>query len=327
MGKSFIDKIKEALCNPKKLVVHILYRIGPIFSDRTYLKMLYRVQMGEKLNLDNPQTYNEKLQWLKLHNRKPEYTQLVDKANFKKYIANTLGEQYVIPSIGVYDKFDDINFETLPKQFVIKCTHDSGGLVVCRDKDTLNIKQARKRINKSLKRNYFYLGREWPYKDIKPRILIEQFISTESSDIDIKGLKSVDTDTLQKKYGLLDYKFMCFNGEVKALFLDIGVVTGSEGHAHDYYRSVYDRNWVEMDCKETREHYPIPIDRPIFYDEMVAIAEKLSAGHPHIRVDLYHINGQIYVGELTFYHGSGIGNYFTPKEWDYKFGEWIKLPV
>lgn len=326
MGKSFTDKIKEAICNPRKLIVYILYRIGPIFSDRTYLKMLFRVQMGHKLNLDNPQTYNEKLQWLKLYNRKPEYTQLVDKANFKEYVINTIGEQYVIPTFGVFDKFDDIDFALLPNQFVIKCTHDSGGLVICRDKRSLNIEKVRRKINTCLKRNYFYFGREWPYKHVKPRIMVEHFMSTDKLDINIENLQSIDTETLQKKYGLLDYKFMCFDGEVKALFLDIGVVTGSEGHAEDYFRSVYDKNWNVMNVKETREHYPIPIDKPIFLNEMVKIAERLSAGHPHIRVDLYYINHQIYVGELTFYHGSGMGNFFIPNDWDYKFGEWIKLP-
>jgi len=289
--------------------------------------MLFRVQMGYKLNLDNPQTYNEKLQWLKLYNRKPEYTQLVDKADFKTYVTNTIGKQYVIPTIGIWDKFDDINFRLLPNQFVLKCTHDSGGLIICHDKSSLDVKKAKRKINTCLKRNYFYFGREWPYKHVKPRIMIEKFMSSDKLDINIENLQSIDTDTLQKKYGLLDYKFMCFDGEVKALFLDIGVVTGSDGHAEEYYRSVYDKNWNVMSVKETREHYPIPIDKPIFLDEMVKIAEQLSAGHPHIRVDLYYINHQIYVGELTFYHGSGMGNFFIPNDWDYKFGEWIKLPI
>lgn len=326
MEKMFIDKIMGGIRNPKKLLIYVLHRIGIIFSDKTYLKILFRLHMGHKLNIDNPQTYNEKLQWLKLYNRKPEYTQLVDKAHFKEYIAHTLGEEYIIPTIGVYDKFDDIDFASLPNQFVLKCTHDSGGLIICRDKNILDLKKARRKINDCLKRNYFYTWREWPYKNVKPRIIIEQFISTEKLDVNIENLKSIDTDILQKKYGLLDYKFMCFDGEVKALFLDIGVVTGSEGHAEEYFRSVYDKDWNVMNVKETREHYPIPIERPQFLDKMVKIAERLSVGHPHIRVDLYHINNQIYVGELTFYHGSGMGNLFIPAAWDYKFGEWIKLP-
>lgn len=327
MHISLINKIKETVCNPRKLVAYILYYMAPVFSDRTYLKLIFRVRMGQKLNLDNPKTYNQKLQWLKLYNRKPEYTRLVDKASFKDYISHTLGKEYIIPSIGVWDKFEDIDFQALPEQFVLKCTHDSGGLIVCRDKRALDISKARRKINKHLKRNYFYGGREWPYKNIKPRILVEQFMSTEKIDIDLDGMKSIDINNLQNKYGLLDYKFMCFDGEVKALFLDIGVVTGSEGHAHDYYRSVYDRNWEIMDLKETREHFPISINKPDFFDKMVEIAEKLSVGHPHIRVDLYYINEQIYVGELTFYHGSGLENFFIPNDWDYKFGEWIKLPM
>lgn len=328
MFESLLAKINAIIKNPRRLLIHLLHKVGIIFSDTTYLKLYYRVQMGRGLDLTNPQTYNEKLQWLKLNYRKPEFTKIVDKVYFKEHIINTIGAQYIIPTLGVWDYFEDIDFEQLPNQFVLKCSHDSGGLVICRDKGTFNYHKAKRKINRHLKNNHFNIGREWPYKDIKPRIIAEQYMANKNfdPDIDINGLKSIDAETLQNKFGLLDYKFMCFNGEVKALFLDIGVTSKSDGHAENYYRSIYNANWEAMDFKETRDHFPIPIEKPHFFDDMVKIAQKLSANYPHIRVDLYYINGQIYAGELTFFHGSGLDNCFIPNEWDYKFGEWIKLP-
>lgn len=298
-----------------------------ILPDKLYLKLRFRLMLGRRLNINSPKTYNEKLQWLKLYNRKPEYTQMVDKAAVKEYVANLIGEEYIIPTIGIWERFDDIDFDALPEQFVLKCTHDSGGLVICRDKSKFNIAKARKTIEKSLKVNYYYHNREWPYKNVKPRIIAEKYMSLPSTQVELSTSSMVDTEALQSHYGLLDYKFMCFDGEVKALFLDIGVVGRGNGHAVDYYRSIFDREWNEMPFKETREHYPAKIIKPQYYEEMVAIAEKLSSGHPHLRVDLYYINGQIYVGELTFFHGSGMSNIFEPEEWNYIFGSWIKLPL
>lgn len=318
--------MKNIFAIVKRFITLFLHKISPIIPDRIYLRCVFYLHQGHKLNLDHPKTYNEKLQWLKLYNRKPEYTSLVDKASFKEYIAKTIGEQYVIPNIGIWDNFKDIDFNALPDQFVLKCTHDSGGLIICRDKSKLDIKKAKKKINKRMRRNYFYGGREWPYKNIKPRIIAEKYMSTGEVGTDVYKLKIVDTETLQNRFGLLDHKFMCFDGEVKALFLDIGVATGSEGHAKNYYRSIYDTNWEVMNFRETRDHFPIPIERPHYFDEMIEIAKKLSKGYPHIRVDLYYINNQIYVGELTFFHGSGMGNIFIPNEWDLKLGEWIELP-
>lgn len=309
-----------------KIRVFLLQKISRCYSDEKFLKRLFKLSMGYELNLDNPQTFNEKLQWLKLYNRKPEYTQMVDKVGAKEYVANIIGEEYIIPTIGVWDKFEDIDFDKLPSQFVLKCTHDSGGLVICRDKSKLNIDAARKKINKSLKKNYFYENREWPYKNVKPRIIAEKYMCVDDDSIHLKEDNAVNTQTLQAKFGLLDYKFMCFNGIVKAMFLDIGVIGNSTGHADNYYRNIYDRDWNEMPFKETRDFYPIPICKPDYYEDMISIAEKLSKGFPHLRVDLYYANNRIYVGELTFFHGSGVSNYFEPKEWDYTFGSWIKLP-
>ncbi len=294
-------------------------------SDKLFLKIKYRLSTGRKLNITQPQTYNEKLQWLKLYNRKPEYTQMVDKYEAKKYVANIIGEEYIIPTLGVWDRFEDIDFDALPNQFVLKCTHDSGGLIICRDKAKLNIESAKKKINKCLNNNYFWSNREWPYKNVKPRIIAEEYITT--NNISKSGNDAtVNVDVLQQKYGLLDYKFMCFDGVVKCLFLDIGVIGNSSEHSSQYYRSIYDKNFNVMSFKETRKHYPFSIEKPHFWDEMLSIAERISKGIPHLRVDLYYVNGHIKVGELTFFHGSGLTNNFQPEEWDYTFGSWIKLP-
>lgn len=299
-------------------------------SDEKYLKKMFKIRTGRDLDLENPQTYNEKIQWLKLYDRKPTYVTMVDKCEAKKYIADCIGEEFVIPSIGVWDKFDDIDFDVLPKQFVMKCTHDSGGIVIVRDKEALNRKIVRKKINKRMRTNYFYQGREWPYKDIKPRIIIEEYISAQKSkkkQDDIANANSIDCEELQDMYGLLDYKFMCFDGKVRAMFLDIGVVGESCGHAKEYYRNVYDKYGKLLPVLETRKNYPKDVVLPDNLSEMVKIAEKLSKGISHLRVDLYRLNtGEIKVGELTFFHGSGLSNVFYPADWDLTFGNWITLP-
>ena len=323
-----MKKIISFIKNPYRLFF-VLTQKGYFkgMSDRTYLKLMFRACTQKKLNLKSPKTYNEKLQWLKLHDRNPLYTTLVDKYEVKKYIADKIGEDYVIPTLGVWDSFDEIDFDSLPEQFVLKCTHDSGGLVICRDKSTLDLDKARDKITKSLKTNYFWHAREWPYKNVKPRIIAEEYISPVSDDLSNKNHSENSCLNIQRKHGLLDYKFMCFDGHVKALFLDIGVIGNGTDHAHEYYRNVYDESGNLLSCKETRDNYPTDIELPDNLNEMVQIAEKLSVGIPHVRVDLYNLDGkQIKVGELTFYHGAGLSNTFIPENWDETFGSWIKLP-
>ncbi len=324
--KGIFKKVEKFIRDP---AVRLRYLSGAGFynhmSDEKYLKKKYRLDMGKELNLANPTTYNEKLQWLKIHDRKDIYTVLVDKYAVKDYVANIIGKEHIIPTLGVYDKFDDIDFDKLPSQFVIKCTHDSGGLVVCRDKSKLDKKAARKKINKSLKTNYYYSGREWPYKNVKPRILVEKYIDV-SGDGRVSDSEKITVDELQKENGLLDYKFMCFDGVVKFFFLDIGVIGKGTGHSEEYYRNVYDRNFKLMPVLETRQNYPKEIVPPKNFKDMVVIAEKLSKGIPHIRVDLYNVDGKILFGEMTFYHGGGTTNYFKPVEWDKKIGDMINLP-
>lgn len=306
-------------------VKKVLRRMSNLLPDETYIRLMYRWRMKKGLNLINPRTYNEKLQWLKLHDRNPLYTRLVDKYEVRQYIAECVGEEHLIPLVGgPWESFDEIDFDALPNQFVLKCTHDSGGMLICRDKSALDMREARKRIEQSLATNYYYHGREWPYKNVRPRIIAEKYMA-EASPAPAQQ-EQLNVQQLQAKHGLLDYKFMCFDGVVRLLFLDIGVIGTSAQHANEYFRNVYDVDFVLQPVRETRENYPCPIAKPDFLPEMVRIAQALAIGLPHVRVDLYQIDGRIYVGEMTLYHGSGLSNRFNPVEWDEKLGDWICLP-
>ena len=273
-----------------------------LLPDEAYLKLKYRIRMGKKLNLENPVTYSEKLQWLKLHNRKPEYTTMVDKAAVKEYIAEKIGPEYIIPTLGVWDRFEDIDFDTLPEQFVLKCTHDSGGLVICRDKAKLDREEAKKKIEKSLKNNYYYHGREWPYKNVKPRILAEAYMADE-------------------KGRLVDYKFFCFNGQVDSVMVCLDRETGSP----KFY--FFDRNWqlkrYNVRGKEAPEGFTLP--KPDKMDAMFDLAAELSQGIPFVRVDLYNRDGRIYFGEMTFYPQNGFDPNLLP-ETDAEWGQKLILP-
>lgn len=271
-------------------------------DDATYLKRLFRCKLGYDLNLENPRTFNEKLQWLKLYDRKRIYTRMVDKYAVKKYVAETIGEEYIIPTLGVWRNFDDINFDALPDQFVLKCTHDSGGLVICKDKSKFDKKAARKKINRCMKKNYFWRGREWPYRRVRPRIIAEKFIQDSDGTLN-------------------DYKLMSFNGRVKCSFVCSERFTEAGLHV-----TFFDRKWNVMPFER---HYPksqVPIEKPQTYEKMVVLAEKLSKDIPFVRVDFYDVDGKIYFGELTFFPGSGLEE-FTPLEWDYRLGYAIQLPA
>ena len=291
--KKFISR--EALNNMMRLFAFI--------PDKQYLQIMYRIRMGKKLNLDNPQTFNEKLQWLKLYDRRPEYTIMVDKYEAKKYVADRIGSEYIIPTLGVWDKFDDIDFDKLPNQFVLKCTHDSGGLVICRDKKTLDIQEARKKIEKSLKSNFFWVGREWPYKNVKPRIIAEEYMEDETD------------------HELRDYKFFAFDGVAKALFIATDRGNLSSETKFDFF----DIDFNHLDFTNGHPNSEVLPHKPKTFDEMKKLAEKLSCGIPQVRVDFYEVNGKAYFGELTFAHWSGMKP-FDPEIWDKKFGEMIELP-
>lgn len=271
-------------------------------SDKAYLKLRYNCIMGKKLNLDNPVTYNEKLQWLKLYDRKPEYAKMVDKYEAKKYVADIIGEEYIIPTLGIWDNVNDIDFDTLPNQFVLKCTHDSGGLVICKDKAELDIEETKNTLNHFLHRNFYSIHREWPYKNVKPRIIAEKYMEDESG------------------YELKDYKFFCFNGKVNAMF----IATDRNAETETCF-DFFDCNFNHMPVINGHPNTKKEIKKPLGFEKMIELAEKLSSGIPQVRIDFYDINGNIYFGEITFFHWSGLKK-FEPEKYDKIFGDWITLP-
>ena len=278
------------------------YYAVALLPAKQYLKLRYRLAFKKPLNLKNPKTYNEKLQWMKLYDHNPLYTQLVDKYDVRQYIANKIGEEYLIPVLGVWKKFDDIDFDSLPNEFVMKCTHDSGSVFICKDKSKIDKKALKKRFSFDLKRSQYIAGREWAYKNVEPRIIVEKLMFDKSSS-DLK-----------------DYKFFCFDGKVKALF--IASDRGVEGK--DVKFDFFDENYKHLPLKHGHQNAEVLPEKPINFEEMKVIASKLSEGLKHARIDLYNIDGRIYFGEITFYHHCGFVP-FDPEEWDYTFGSWIKL--
>lgn len=296
------NKLIKGIKHPEWLLGVILRRFFAGFMrDETFIKWEYFSGMRKFPDLKSPKTYNEKLQWLKLNDKHSEYTIMVDKYEAKEYVKKIIGEEYIIPTLGVWDNFDEIDFYKLPNQFVLKTTHDSGGIVVCKDKTKLDLNVARKKLEKSLQHNFFYEHREYPYKDVKPRIIAEKFMVDESGT------------------ELKDYKFFCFDGIVKMLFV-------ATDRPFDTRFDFYDMDFKHLPFKQGHPLATKEIRKPNGFEEMKRIASTLSKGIPHVRVDLYDINGKIYFGELTFFHFSG-NVPFEPKEWDYKIGEWLKLPM
>lgn len=279
----------------------ILRDFSHIIPDALYLQLRYRRVFHRHLNLKNPKTFNEKLQWLKLYDRKPEYTRMVDKYEAKQYVAERIGEQYIIPTLGVWDSFDEIDFDSLPDQFVLKCTHDSGGLVICRNKKELNSENAKRIISNSLKNNYFYAKREWPYKNVKPRIIAEKFMEDAADD------------------ALTDYKFFCFNGKAKIMYI-------SRDHGKNPRTDFFDMEFNHLPIQVRDPNAEIVPQKPEQFEQMRELAEILSHGIAHLRVDFYLIDGKVYVGELTFYHMSGFSK-VKPEEWNEIMGEWIDLTI
>lgn len=274
-------------------------KIKQYIPDSVILKYDYKKVFGRELDLKHPKTLNEKLQWLKLNNRNPFYSKLVDKYEVKNIVASKIGAQYIVPTIGVYNKFADIDFSTFPQCFVLKCTHDSGSTIVCKDKNNFDFDYANKKLTDCLAMNFYYrIGREWPYKNVKPRILAENFIS--------------DTPN--------DYKFYMFNGE-----MDSVMVCTDRDKGHPRFR-FYDKDWNRLIYMHQDLEPEDDVSKPQNFSKMVKIAECLSAGFPHIRVDLYNVKGKIYFGELTFYNQSGFDTDIT-YETDLKWGKMTDLSM
>ena len=273
-----------------------------IVPDKLYLKMKYKLRTGNKLNIKNPKRYTEKSQWIKLYDRKDIYTKMVDKYESKEFIEKKVGKEYIVETYGIYDSFEQIDFEKLPDKFVMKCTHDSGGLVICNSKKDLNIQSAKNKIEKSLKNNFYYLGREWPYKNVKPRIIIEELLeNNDSSD-------------------LIEYNFFCFNGIPKI------VMTCHGDKRIKRYNDFYDMDFNKLDVQCEYATSDNKEKKPRQFEKMIELSKKLSENTYSLRVDFYIVNNKIKLGELTFFHWAGFCN-FTPDKWDYEFGKMIKLPI
>lgn len=289
--------------NPFKAVFGLIKIFNFLFPDKLYVEMLFRFRMGKRLDLKTPKTYNEKLQWLKLYDRKSCYAILVDKYAVKEIVAKQIGKEHVIPTLGVWQQPEDIDWGSLPSKFVLKTTMGGGnnGVIVCKDITKLNKQQAVAKLRKSMKDDIYKRLREWPYKDVPKRVIAEVY------------MEDVESGELP------DYKFFCFDGEVKALF--IATERGTGNVKFDFF----DKDFNHLDLVQSHPMSGKEIEKPNCYDEMIRIAETLSKGIPHVRIDLYEVNGKVYFGEYTFYHHGGIMP-FHPEKWDYEFGSWIKLP-
>lgn len=300
----FINRFSKAVKNPWLVLAHIANKFNWIFSDKTYLTIQFKAYLGKWIDWKNPKTFNEKLQWLKIYDRIPEYTKMVDKVGAKEYVASKIGEEYIISTLGVWDSPDDIDLNKLPNQFVLKCSHNSGGLFICKDKNKLTDlewNRVKENLREGLKVNFYMKFREWPYKNVERKILAEKYI------VDDSGCE------------LKDYKFFCFDGTPKYVLV-------ATDRSSDVKFDFFDTEFHHMPFKQTRDRLSNdPIEKPENFDKMLKIAAILSENIPHVRVDMYNINGEIYFGEMTFFNNSGFEG-FVPEEWDYKFGEWIKLP-
>lgn len=303
-----MNKLLKAFLNPEQLLKYVIMKclliLGKPINDELYVKLIFRLHMGKWPNLKNPKTYNEKLQWLKLYDRNPDYTKMVDKIEAKKYVASIIGEEYIIPTIGVWDNPDDIDFDLLPNQFVLKCNHGCGDMCICPDKSKIVPEFIKKSLNEGLKRDYFKIWREWPYKNVKRRVIGEEYLVDESG------------------FELKDYKFFCFDGKPKFMFIASDRQLKNEETKFDFF----DMEFNHLPFQNGHLNANHSIAKPSSFELMKELASKLSKGIPHVRVDFYDVNGHVYFGELTFSHWSGLVP-FQPEEWDYKFGDMIELPT
>lgn len=294
--------VKEYVSNPRLLAMDLLARFGKWIPDAIYLRIMYYLRIGKILHLKDPKTFSEKMQWLKLYNRKPEYTMMVDKIAVKEYVAEKIGQEYVIPTLGIWDDPNKIDFDKLPDQFVLKCNHNSGtGLCICQDKSKIDLLSVISELDRGLKQNFYLTGREWPYKNVKRMIFAEKFISSDDGG-DLK-----------------DYKFFCFNGEPKYC----QVISDRKGKMSIDF---FDENWKHMDFHEPK-NYPFASElptKPKNFNLMWCLAKTLALQIPFVRIDFYNLNGKIFFGEITFFPTSGMGG-FVPDSWDRKMGDMILI--
>ena len=281
------------------------WKICRLLSDEAFLKLRFFLCIHKHLSLKNPVTFNEKLQWLKIHDRDPLYNTLVDKIAVKQYIVDHIGQEYIIPTLGIWDKTEEIDFNSLPDQFVLKCTHDTGSVIVCRDRNKFDTTAARIKLNEALKEHAYWFGREWPYKDVKPRIIAEKYMTDGENDTE-----------------LTDYKFYCFNGNMECVMV---CYDRGSGDTKFYF---FDHEWnllrINKRGREAPEDFTLP--KPKNFEKMIQLAERLSKDILFVRVDFYNCNGNIYFGEMTFYPQSGFDPNYLP-ETDRYFGSLIDLSI
>ena len=298
-----MNRIINYIKNPQIFLNVLLVHLSPLIrNDMAYAKLMWLLKKDYPLDLEHPVTFNQKLQWLKLYDRQSKYTMLVDKVKVKDYIATVLGEEFVIPTLGVWSNPDDIDFDTLPERFVLKCNHNSGtGMFICKDKSKMNIKKVKAGLKKGLKENYYVKNREWPYKDVERRILAEQLLDPAPGENDLK-----------------DYKLFCFDGVVKLIEVDYNRFI-------HHNRNLYTTDWRRINAEIEFPSEPgVEFERPKGLETAIKAAEVLSKGIPHVRVDFYIIDERVYFGEMTFYHGSGYEK-ITPHSLDEKMGSWIHI--
>ena len=298
-----MQPIKNYIIHPTDFFNSLLVHYGQWLPESLYIKLQYRFYMGYWIDFNNPKTFNEKLQWLKLKNRRKDYSIMVDKYSVKNYVAKIIGNEHIIPMLGVWDRAEEVEWERLPNQFVLKTTNGGGGsgVVLCRDKSNFDYQKAIIKLNNSLNSDIYRKYREWPYKNVKKRIIAEVYLSNESDE-------------------LRDYKFFCFNGKVRLFKVDYNRFIK---HNANYY----DRDGVLLPFGES-SCLPDPkqeIILPSTINDMINLAEKVADGNPFMRVDFYDCCGKIYFGEITFYPAGGLGR-FEPEEWDNILGEWLELP-
>ena len=288
----------------RKMFVRAVHLLHDCLPDEKYLRVLFRTQMGYPLNLRTPKSFNEKIQWLKLYDRKPLYTCLVDKIEVKQYVASIIGKEHVIKTLAIWNKAEDIDISELPNRFVLKCNNGAGnnGVVICKDKSTFDLNAAKKKLSRGMRRDGWMYLKEWPYKNVNRRFFAEEYVDAENDD-------------------LRDYKFMVYNGHVENLFVVL-----ERSKSRNPYINFYDRNWNLLPFERDHPQYKKEIlPPPLLLNEMIDLAEQLAKSIPFVRVDFYYNFGRILFGEMTFYPGSGL-EAFQPLEWDYKLGELIQLP-
>lgn len=304
MINSIIKKANKYISNQEyRMRVNSKLGLYNNMDDKKFIEKMFKATMDYPLNLENPKSFNEKLQWLKLYDRNPLYTKLVDKYKVREYISEKIGEDYLIPLLGVWDDPEDIDFDSLPNKFVLKCNHNSGlGMCICTDKNKIEIKKVKNELKSGLAQNYYLNGREWPYKNVSRKIICEKYMTDETG----KNLR--------------DYKFYCFDGKPKI----VGIYQDRNSDK-ETTGDFFDMNFEWVDLKFGMPNALNKPQKPQKFQEMIKIAEILSEGMPEVRVDLYISNNKIYFGELTFFDGGGFDK-IEPLERDYKLGSWIKLP-